>query len=649
MCLGRSVLLACRASVDWMERMETHPDLNEMHSRLFAVVSDILAVASTDGYFVNVNPAFERILGYTFEEATRRRILDFLHPNDVAATQAELDKLADRVPTTYFVNRYQVKTGGYRWLSWKAVLSEDDHLIYAVARDITHQRETQAAVQKSQQELVDVLESIGDAFFAVDDQWRFTYLNAEAEHLLLRQRDELLGKNLWSELPEAVGSTFYKEYHRAVEDHVTVSFVEYYAPLDSWFEVRAYPSAGQLAVYFTNINERRKIEEEKAALLHEQRMAVRLKDEANALVDNMFNATPIGLALIDREIRFQRVNTALAAANGIPPEQHIGRTPEGLLPGTAGEGTADMFRRILKNGQPVQFETSSATPDTPDETKYWLTNYYPIRLYDEIIGVGVAIVDITARIRAEEERQQLLLNEQVARAEAELAVRMRDEFLSIAAHELRTPVTSLRGYAQLILRQLERQGTIEPITLQRAIVTINQQSVKLSTLIGQLLDISRIDSGRLVLERHWTDITELIDGIVSAFRRDDEQHLFTFNVPGPLEALVDAIRLEQVLVNLLSNAVKFSPEGTAIDIRAWTADDTETLHITVTDHGVGIPPERRSQLFDRFYQAHGEGFLGGMGLGLYVSRQIIDLHNGQLKAEFPDEGGTRFVIRLPLR
>jgi signal transduction histidine kinase len=101
-----------------------------------------------------------------------------------------------------------------------------------------------------------------------------------------------------------------------------------------------------------------------------------------------------------------------------------------------------------------------------------------------------------------------------------------------------------------------------------------------------------------------------------------------------------------VLVNLLNNAIKYSPQGGEIDVDVSTKGNM--VCITVTDHGIGIPLERRDRIFDRFYQAHAEGYHGGMGLGLYVSRQIAELHGGKLYAEFPDEGGTRFVLELPL-
>lgn len=230
-------------------------------------------------------------------------------------------------------------------------------------------------------------------------------------------------------------------------------------------------------------------------------------------------------------------------------------------------------------------------------------------------------------------------------AQAKQAIQVRDEFLSIAAHELKTPVTSLQGSAQLLLKQLDKRGTLDPVQAGRVLRIVEQQSAKLALLLSQLLDVSRMEAGRLTLERSMTDLTVLLTGVIDALQRT-HPHPITLNAPETLPAWIDSLRLEQVLVNLLDNAIKFSPEGTPIELQL-SVPNRQHICIVVLDHGVGIPVERRGQIFDRFYQAHGEGYKGGMGLGLFVSRQIIELHGGQIQPEFPAEGGTRFVITLP--
>jgi signal transduction histidine kinase len=176
---------------------------------------------------------------------------------------------------------------------------------------------------------------------------------------------------------------------------------------------------------------------------------------------------------------------------------------------------------------------------------------------------------------------------------------------------------------------------------------IDEQSVKLSTLVSQLLDLSRIEAGRLTLELTLTNITLLVNTVASMMQKNTTRHLINVQTRLEVFAYIDALRLEQVLVNLLDNAIKYSPAGGPINLAVLTSDEQRVL-ISVTDKGLGIPLERRPYIFERFYQAHLEGYRGGMGLGLYISRQITELHAGTLEVEFPDEGGTRFVIFLPI-
>ncbi len=230
-------------------------------------------------------------------------------------------------------------------------------------------------------------------------------------------------------------------------------------------------------------------------------------------------------------------------------------------------------------------------------------------------------------------------------AERKRAEEVRDEFLSVAAHELKTPLTSLRGFAQLLLGQLDEGRTPNPEHLELALSSIDRQSEKLARLVSQLLDISRLQAGRLGLERRPADLVPLLRGVLESALPGSGRHEIVLEAPQAAVAVVDPLRLEQVLTNLLDNAIKYSPEGGRVEVELRAV--TDGLEIAVTDRGIGVPEEHRARIFDRFYQAHGERRLGGMGLGLYISRQIVELHGGALKAEFPPAGGTRLVITLP--
>ena len=233
-------------------------------------------------------------------------------------------------------------------------------------------------------------------------------------------------------------------------------------------------------------------------------------------------------------------------------------------------------------------------------------------------------------------------------AQAEEAVRIRDEFLSVAAHELKTPVTSLRGFAQLTLRTIEQTGHIDLHRLTRALGVVDQQSEKLTRLVAQLLDVSRFQSGKLALDCRETNVSQLVLDLVNSLQAHSDRHVLHTAIPPDVRIYADPLRIEQVLTNLVDNAIKYSPGGG--DVNVDMSVNTEGVCIAVRDHGIGISPEHRERIFERFYQADANRHhTAGMGLGLYISHQIVDLHGGELRAEFPEEGGSRFIVSLPMR
>jgi two-component system, OmpR family, sensor kinase len=239
-----------------------------------------------------------------------------------------------------------------------------------------------------------------------------------------------------------------------------------------------------------------------------------------------------------------------------------------------------------------------------------------------------------------------LVQEQAARRQAEEAVLQRDEFLSVAAHELRTPVTRLRLAVQLTSRIARLRGVLDGEDLRRRLDQLDQETAKLSRLVVQLLDVSRIERGRLPLERTKTDLTALTRGVVELLRVPELGHDIVLDAPEHLEAEVDPLRIEQVLTNLLDNAAKYSLPGGPIRVEL-SDGDPRIARFTIRDWGVGVPTERRAGIFGRFFRAHLNAHIDGLGIGLYVTRQIVELHGGTIEAHFPEDGGSEFIVTLP--
>jgi signal transduction histidine kinase/CheY-like chemotaxis protein len=261
---------------------------------------------------------------------------------------------------------------------------------------------------------------------------------------------------------------------------------------------------------------------------------------------------------------------------------------------------------------------------------------------------GISISALSqARLSAEEKRQQLLVSEQDARRTAEDANRLKDEFLSTVSHELRTPLTAINGWALML-----RAGRLDAAQSARALDTIVRSAKSQNQLIGDLLDVSRIISGKMRLDIASLKLGSVIEAAVDTIRPAAEAkriHLSALLDPAAEKVSGDAERLQQVVWNLLSNAVKYAPEGGRVEVRLELADSH--VEIVVADNGQGIKPEFLPYVFERFRQEDSgtSRQQGGLGLGLAIVRHIVEMHGGTVRVASEGLGkGATFTVSLPI-
>ncbi len=315
---------------------------------------------------------------------------------------------------------------------------------------------------------------------------------------------------------------------------------------------------------------------------------------------------------------------------------------------------ATFLRIMRKKGSVANFESQVYRKDGSTlwikENVWSIKNKKGVTLYFE-----GTVHDISHRKKAEETKEKLI-HEKIAREEAEKVkervsklykkaregIRARDEFLNIASHELRTPLTSL----QLQIQLLKRMGDKEP-RMHETLCSCEIQIMRLSKLINNLLDVSRIGNKKLVLEKEQTDLHEVVEEVL--FRFDNavktSGSAVEFRNGQTIIGTWDKSKIDQVVTNLVANAIKYGEGKPILVIADKKANKAELI---VKDHGIGIPANDIKHIFDRFTRADIAKKYGGLGLGLYITQQIIAAHGGNIAVESTPKEGTAFIVTLPL-
>ncbi len=369
-------------------------------------------------------------------------------------------------------------------------------------------------------------------------------------------------------------------------------------------------------------------------------------EHAHEQLRAILDATTAVIYLKDAAGRYLFVNGRFEKVFGLRAERILGKADEELLPGAVAQTLRSDDLKVLQSGAPQELEETLPGSDGPHT---YLSLKFPLL---DAGGAPYAVccvaTDITERKRADEARAERVRLEESER-HLRRAVQARDEFLLIASHELKTPLTSL----ELQVATLRRLATPESRTLvsdpkvQSKCENITRQVDRLTVLINNLLDVAKVASGGLELSRERVDLGELVRGLLERsadlFERSGSRVAFSAS-----EGVVgewDRLRLETVVANLLSNALKFG-DGKPVEIAVSRTPDRATL--TVRDRGIGISAGDQRRIFERFERAVSVRHFGGFGVGLWVARQAVEAHGGTIRVRSRAGGGSEFVIELPL-
>lgn len=516
--------------------------------------------------------------------------------------------------------------------------------IFVMSIDISTRKRAEAEARDARRAVDRILESVTDAFVALDRDWHFTYVNERAARIFGRRREDLIGKHIWTEFPDGVGRPFHRAYERAMRDGIELQFEEYYPPYDAWFENRIYPSPDGISIVFQDITARKRAEkallEINADLERKVRERTAALDEAMHFLDAIIDHLPNPVFYKDANLRFLGVNRAYEQAFGVNRRDILGKSVLEL------EYLSDQDRRryqeeqleLTAKGSTIRHEAAMPFADGQEhQTLYSVKGiYHPDGSPAGVVG---SIVDITAL----KETEAALAH---AMRAAEAADRIKSAFLATMSHELRTPLNSIIGFTGILL-----QGLAGPLNAEQAkqMGMVRGSAKHLLELINDVLDISKIEAGQMSvradpfapqasLERAFASVKPLAD------RKELDLRL---KISAPLPRMVsDARRFEQIVINLLSNAVKFTERGS---VTLEATGDPERVRVDVIDTGPGISPTDQAVLFLPFRQID-TGLTRkyeGTGLGLAICKRLATMLGGDVTCTSAPGEGSTFTVVLP--
>jgi PAS domain S-box-containing protein len=517
--------------------------------------------------------------------------------------------------------------GVYTFLSSAIVV-----LISAERKASRRARLASVELERALREPRTLLESLSETCYALDTDFRFTYLNRRAVEHFRRPRETLIGKTVWEAIPDKARTIFESSFREALARRQPVRFSSVSPVTLTPVEVQVQPTErGGLSILVRDTSERHAYE------VGEQRMKEILRSATDAIITiDASEQITVFSAGAEQIFRCSAVDAVGQPIDRFIP-QRFRRAHHGFIDefGKTGVSSRQM------GGERVLAALRSNGEEFPMEARISQSTAGVDKLYTVILR------DVTERKRAEREREELLRRARDSAEEADRANRAKDDFLATVSHELRTPLTPILTWTNML-----RTRTLDPETASRGIETIERAATAQAQLVEDLLDISRIVAGKMRLDVQRIPIAPVIEGAVESLITAAEAKGITMQVVlDPRSGLVSADpgRLQQVVWNLLSNAIKFTPKDGRVQVVLQRINSH--VEIVVRDTGKGIARELLPYVFDRFRQDEATTTRAhrGLGLGLAISRHLVELHGGSVSCDSAGAGaGAVFTVRLPL-
>ncbi|MBC7654834.1 MAG: response regulator [Oligoflexus sp.] len=609
----------------------------ENFNELFKISKDIICVFNSEGVFQNINPAFENLLGYKEDHILNHSLYDFIHQDDLSETKNKLQTLLAGNKTVVFTNRLKCKNDNYKILQWAATPEPSSKLFFAIARDITTEREKELLIEHSEARLRVFFENSSGFMCTHNLEGKILTINTAGAKSLGYKSEELIGNYLYDLVPDFRQESM-KMYLAGIAEFGKMQGVMY----------TKHKKGNVLTWLFNNVLET-DVNGEKYVIGNAVDITERHELEADLkrtkeMLEQTNEVAKIGAweaGLVNQTIYWSNVTRNIheveteyvpvfksAVLFYIPEHQSI---------------IIDAFNKAKDLGIPFDLELQIKTAKG---------NYTWIRTIGKPEFQKGNCVRIYGTFQDVNENYLHRSDLRKAKFLADEANRAKSEFLASMSHEIRTPLNGVIGFTDLVLKTSLNQ------TQHQYLNIVNQSANSLLGIINDILDFSKIEAGKLELDIEKSDLFDLSsqasDIITYQAQNKGLEVLLNIDPKLPRFVFIDNIRLKQVLVNLLGNAVKFTDAG-EIELKIYADSDISQseidFHFEVRDTGIGIQSDKQSKIFEAFSQedASTTKKYGGTGLGLTISNKLLGLMGSKLQLKSRVGKGSTFYFKIRLK
>lgn len=619
--------------------------------KLLENVSDLITVSSPDGVFIYVSPSSKKILGYTPEEMEGRPHTEFVDPSDMENFHKLGMAVIDGSQTAPLVFRGLKKDGSTIWIESTGTVTRNENgeplEIHGCARDISDRINYEAQLEKKNAELTRITQELQKEQLLKDSIIRFnptgistldrnltiTSWNPALEEIAGVKSEDAVGRNWLDLYPVARDTEAHHNFLRVLEGETIFVPEKKYYKREGYHSTYLTPlrdDSGAITGMLTLVTD----------ISYRKEAELQLADQKNFLkqiTDNSPNIIYV-YDLVERKELF--VNRPLTEMMGYTSDDFNDNVREFVLSKVHEDDRhiiKQRFERFAEAKDNILIEDEYRMMDKAGNWRWMNSRAVVFKRTPEgkVWQVLGSASDITAKKEAEVTRVHLRTTEEL--------LNKKDEFISIASHELKTPLTSVKAYMQLLQASYsELPDENKKLFIDRAATYVE----KLNKLVEDLLDISKIQAGRMAYTMNEFNIYDMVRECVDSYQRISPTHQIILSGKAGKKVSGDRQRLEQVIMNLLSNAIKYSPGTDKVQVNVSTT--AEGVMVEVRDFGMGIPEEAHNRIFDRFYRVDGApSYIPGLGIGLYITKEIISRHAGSIGVRSEKGKGSTFFFTLP--